>query len=96
VAVVASAAILVLSVRGIVAHAVLVGVALAALLAAAIAIGVAAHRLPGAERIAVIAGRWPLRYVGRARSASPSEGTSSWHAANQPCVAMASVASETA
>jgi len=28
-------------------------------------------------------GRWPLRYVGRARSASPSEGTSSWHAANQ-------------
>ena len=28
-------------------------------------------------------GRWPLRYTGRARSASPSEGTSSWHAANQ-------------
>jgi 2-oxoglutarate dehydrogenase E1 component len=28
-------------------------------------------------------GRWPLRYIGRARSASPSEGTSSWHAANQ-------------
>jgi uncharacterized membrane protein YbhN (UPF0104 family) len=56
---IASAAILVLSVRGIVANAVLVGVALAALLAAAIAIGVAAHRLPGAERIAVIAGRWP-------------------------------------
>jgi uncharacterized protein (TIRG00374 family) len=56
---IASAAILVLSVRGIVANAVLVGVALAALLAAGIAIGVAAHRLPGAERIAVIAGRWP-------------------------------------
>jgi uncharacterized protein (TIRG00374 family) len=56
---IASAAILVLSVRGIVANAVLVGVALAALLAAAIAIGVAAHRLPGAERIAVLAGRWP-------------------------------------
>jgi uncharacterized protein (TIRG00374 family) len=56
---IAAAAILVLSVRGIVANAVLVGVALAALLAAAIAIGIAAHRLPGAERIAVIAGRWP-------------------------------------
>jgi glycosyltransferase 2 family protein len=56
---IASAAILVLSVRGIVANAVLVGVALAALLAAAIAVGIAAHRLPGAERIAVIAGRWP-------------------------------------
>jgi glycosyltransferase 2 family protein len=56
---IASAAILVLSVRGIVANAVLVGVALAALLAAGIAVGVAAHRLPGAERIAVIASRWP-------------------------------------
>jgi 2-oxoglutarate dehydrogenase E1 component len=28
-------------------------------------------------------GRWPLCYVGRARSASPSEGTASWHAVNQ-------------
>ena len=28
-------------------------------------------------------GRWPLYYVGRARSASPSEGTASWHAVNQ-------------
>jgi 2-oxoglutarate dehydrogenase E1 component len=27
--------------------------------------------------------RWPLRYVGRARSASPSEGSTGWHAANQ-------------
>jgi uncharacterized protein (TIRG00374 family) len=56
---IASAAILVLSVRGIVANAVLVGVALAALLAAGIAVGVAAHRLPGADRIAGIAERWP-------------------------------------
>ena len=56
---IAAAAILVLSVRGIVANAVLVGVAVAALLAAATAIGVAAHRLPGAERIAAIASRWP-------------------------------------
>ena len=31
----------------------------------------------------VAEGRWPLRYVGRARSASPSEGTTSWHAVNQ-------------
>jgi glycosyltransferase 2 family protein len=56
---IASAAILVLSVRGIVANAVLVGVALAALFAAAIAIGIAAHRLPGAERVGAIVGRWP-------------------------------------
>jgi 2-oxoglutarate dehydrogenase E1 component len=28
-------------------------------------------------------GRWPLRYVGRARSASPAEGTSAWHMVNQ-------------
>jgi glycosyltransferase 2 family protein len=56
---IASAAILVLSVRGIVANAVLAGVALAALLAAGIAVGVAAHRLPGADRIAAMASRWP-------------------------------------
>ncbi len=31
----------------------------------------------------VIEGRRPLRYVGRARSASPSEGTMAWHAVNQ-------------
>src|SRR5262249_18445664 len=31
----------------------------------------------------LIAGRCPLRYVGRARSSSPAEGSSSWHAANQ-------------
>jgi 2-oxoglutarate dehydrogenase E1 component len=30
-----------------------------------------------------IEGRWPLRYIGRARSASPSEGSSQWHAVNQ-------------
>jgi 2-oxoglutarate dehydrogenase E1 component len=27
--------------------------------------------------------RWPLRYVGRARSASPSEGATAWHVVNQ-------------
>jgi uncharacterized protein (TIRG00374 family) len=56
---IASAAIIVLSVRGIVASAVLVGIALAGLLAAAVAVGIAAHRLPGAERIAAAAERWP-------------------------------------
>jgi 2-oxoglutarate dehydrogenase E1 component len=30
-----------------------------------------------------IDGRWPLRYVGRARSASPAEGSMSWHTVNQ-------------
>ena len=49
---IASVAILVLSVRGIVASAVLAGVAVAGLLAVGLAIGIAAHRLPGAEGIA--------------------------------------------
>lgn len=56
---IASAAIIVLSVRGIVASAVLVGIAVAGLLAAAVAVGIAAHRLPGAERITAAAQRWP-------------------------------------
>jgi len=29
------------------------------------------------------ADRWPLRYVGRAPSSSPAEGSAAWHAANQ-------------
>jgi uncharacterized protein (TIRG00374 family) len=56
---IASAAILVLSVRGIVANAVIAGAAVAGLLAAGIAVGVAAHRLPGADRIAAMASGWP-------------------------------------
>jgi 2-oxoglutarate dehydrogenase E1 component len=32
---------------------------------------------------AVIAGRWPLRYVGRPRNASPAEGSSAKHALHQ-------------
>jgi len=32
---------------------------------------------------ALIADRWPLRYVGRAPSSSPAEGSAAWHAANQ-------------
>ena len=31
----------------------------------------------------LINGRWPLRYVGRAPSSSPAEGSAAWHAANQ-------------
>ena len=31
----------------------------------------------------LIAGRCPLRYVGRARSSSPSEGSAAWHQLNQ-------------
>jgi len=31
----------------------------------------------------MIGDRCPLRYVGRARSASPSEGSSAWHQLNQ-------------
>lgn len=56
---IAAAAILVLSVRGIVASAVLVGVAIGVLLTVALAIGIAAHRLPGAARVAALAERWP-------------------------------------
>ena len=56
---IAAAAILILSVRGIVANAVLVGVAVAALFALILAFGVAAHRLPGAGRVATLADGWP-------------------------------------
>jgi 2-oxoglutarate dehydrogenase E1 component len=31
----------------------------------------------------LIDGRWPLRYVGRVRNSSPSEGSATWHQANQ-------------
>ena len=31
----------------------------------------------------LIADRWPLRYIGRARSSSPSEGSAAWHQLNQ-------------
>jgi 2-oxoglutarate dehydrogenase E1 component len=33
-----------------------------------------------------IAGERPLRYIGRSRNSSPSEGSSSWHAANQRAI----------
>jgi 2-oxoglutarate dehydrogenase E1 component len=34
----------------------------------------------------LIDGRWPLRYIGRARNSSPSEGSATWHAANQRAI----------
>ena len=34
----------------------------------------------------IIDARWPLRYIGRVRNSSPSEGSSSWHAANQRAI----------
>ncbi|MGE3274453.1 MAG: 2-oxoglutarate dehydrogenase E1 component [Vicinamibacterales bacterium] len=34
----------------------------------------------------VIDGRWPLRYIGRARNSSPSEGSAAWHAVNQRAI----------
>jgi 2-oxoglutarate dehydrogenase E1 component len=39
---------------------------------------------PELERL--IDGRWPLRYVGRVRNSSPSEGSAAWHQANQRAV----------
>ena len=56
---IASLAILVLQVRGLVAGAVLFGLAVTALLVLVLALLVVAHRLPGAERIAAFAERWP-------------------------------------
>ena len=34
----------------------------------------------------VINGRWPLRYIGRPRRASPAEGSSAWHRRNQKAI----------
>jgi 2-oxoglutarate dehydrogenase E1 component len=34
----------------------------------------------------LIDGRWPLRYIGRVRNSSPSEGFATWHAANQRAI----------
>jgi glycosyltransferase 2 family protein len=56
---IAAVAILVLSVRGIVASAVLVGLAVSVLLVVGVGVGVAAHRLPGADRIRTFLARWP-------------------------------------
>ena len=34
----------------------------------------------------LIDGRWPLRYIGRVRNSSPSEGSATWHQVNQKAV----------
>jgi uncharacterized protein (TIRG00374 family) len=63
---IASVAVLVLSVRGIMTSAVLLGLAFAALLVVGLGLGVVAHRLPGAERVAAYVARWPrLMALGR-------------------------------
>jgi uncharacterized protein (TIRG00374 family) len=56
---IASLAVVVLSVRGIMSSAVLLGGAFVTLLVIALAIGIAAHRLPGAARVTAFAARWP-------------------------------------
>ena len=56
---IAALAILVLSVRGVVASAVLVGLAASVLLLLGLAAGIAAHRLPGAGWIIALVDRWP-------------------------------------
>jgi uncharacterized protein (TIRG00374 family) len=56
---IASVAVLVLSVRGVMSSAVLLGLAFVALLVIALGLGIAAHRLPGAERVTAIVERWP-------------------------------------
>jgi len=38
------------------------------------------------------AGRWPLRYLGRERNASPAEGSSARHALNQRALVEAAFA----
>jgi uncharacterized protein (TIRG00374 family) len=56
---IASAALLILSVRGVVASAVLVGAGVAGLFLAVLALGIVAHRVPGADRLGAIVDRWP-------------------------------------
>jgi len=63
---IASASLVVLSVRGYLASAVLVGAGVTGLLLVGLAVGIAAHRLPGAERVRDFAERWPrVREAGR-------------------------------
>jgi len=66
---IASAAILLLHVRGIVASAVLLGVGLTGLLVVALIGALVAHRLPYADRVVVAVERWPsvIRLAGRLR-----------------------------
>ena len=56
---IAAAAVLVLSVRGVMGSAVLAGLAFVTLLVVGLGIAMAAHRLPGADRVTELAMRWP-------------------------------------
>jgi uncharacterized protein (TIRG00374 family) len=56
---IASAALLLLSVRGVVAFSVLVGAAVTGLLIVVLAIGIVAHRLPGLDRARTLLERYP-------------------------------------
>lgn len=56
---IASVALLVLSVKGVVASAVFVGAGVAGLFLAVLALGIVAHRLPGADRLGAVVDRWP-------------------------------------
>ena len=56
---IASVALLLLSVRGVIANAVLVGAAVTGLFLIVLAVGIAAHRLPGLDRIRALVDRWP-------------------------------------
>jgi uncharacterized protein (TIRG00374 family) len=56
---IASVALLVLSVRGVVANAVLVGAGVAGLFLVVLALGIVAHRLPGADRARTVIERYP-------------------------------------
>lgn len=63
---IATAALLILSVRGVVATAVFVGAGVATAFLVVLALAIVAHRLPGADRVRAIADRWPkLRDLAR-------------------------------
>ena len=64
---IAAVAILVMSIRGIVASAVMVGAAVTALLVMAIALGIVAHRLPGAERVTAVIAQKPRIHMALVR-----------------------------
>jgi glycosyltransferase 2 family protein len=56
---IAAAAVLILSVRGVMTSAVLLGLAFVALLVIGLGLLMAAHRLPGADRVSAMVARWP-------------------------------------
>ena len=63
---IAATALLILSVRGVVANAVLLGAAVTGLFLIALAVGIVAHRIPGLDRIRALIDRYPrIRDVAR-------------------------------